>query len=91
MQLFIQVHLFSLSRVNGAFFHKLVSTKQNIAYSIIKKILLGCPLNLLHLERDGHSGFKRLDWEIHEWIFIGGKCNVTNSGFVFTINHKMWS
>lgn len=37
MQLFIQVHLFSLSRVDGALFHKLVSTKQYIAYSIIKK------------------------------------------------------
>lgn len=91
MQLFIQVHLFSLSRVDGALFHKLDSTKQYIAYSIIKKILLGCPLNLLHLERDGHSGFKRLDWEIHEWIFIGWKCNVTSFRFVFTINHKMWS
>lgn len=37
MQLFIQVHLFSLSRVDGALFHKLVSTKQYIAYSRIKK------------------------------------------------------
>lgn len=73
MQLFIQVHLFSLSRVDGALFHKLVSTKQYIAYSYNKKkILLGCSLNLPHLERDGHSGFKRLEWEIHEWIFIGG-------------------
>lgn len=37
MQLFTHVHLFSLSRVDGALFHKLVSTKQYIAYSIIKK------------------------------------------------------
>lgn len=37
MQLFTHVHLFSLSRVDGALFHKLVRTKQYIAYSYNKK------------------------------------------------------
>lgn len=84
MQLFIQVHLFSLSRVDGALFHKLVSTKQYIAYSrMFIEFVTFRKRWSFRLQKTGVGD---------SWVDIYWRdCNVTNSGFVFTINHKMWS